>query len=397
LIIGILAGEPSGDNLGAGLMHACREACPEIEFVGVGGPRMLDEGLVALAPMDELTAHGFAEPFKRFPSLVKTLRILLHHYRAEPPAAFLGIDFNVFNFLIERILKRRGVPTAHYVSPSVYAWRRGRVRRIARSTDLLLTLYPFEPEFYANSAVKAVFVGHPLADEIAPDAGDAQAQSDARRSLGIDPGMRCIAVLPGSRLSEVKLMLQGFLGACDLVRRELPSAVFVIPCVDETIERRVGEQLGEFPDLQVVTYQGNARRALTACEAAIVKSGTGTLEAMLLHRPMVVSYRLSELTYQVVRRLISSRRVALPNILAGREIVPEVMQHDATPQALAENLLAELDKARHEPEYLAAFERLHLGLRQGADKRAAETLLCWLEARRGQGGNAGRQGDAGVG
>ena len=183
-------------------------------------------------------------------------------------------------------------------------------------------------------------------------------------------------------------MLHGFLGACDIVRRKLPNAVFVIPCVSEAIERHVHEQLRAFPELQLVTCRGDARRALTACEAALVKAGTGTLEAMLLHRPMVVSYRLAALTYQFALRVVSTRRVALPNILAGREIVPELIQHDATPQALAENLLAVLEKAEHDPEYLATFTRLHLALRQGADAGAARTLLGWLAASGSQCTNA---------
>ena len=384
--IGILAGEPSGDRLGAGLMRALKAQCAAsgrdpVRFVGIGGPLMLAEGLECLVPMERLAVNGFVEPIRRLPDLVRILRQLLDRYRREPPDAFIGVDFNVFNFLVERLLKRRGLGTVHYVSPSVYAWRRGRIRRIARSTDLLLTLYPFEPGFYADSPVEAVFVGHPLADEIAPDmAGNAYRQ-EARETLALPADRPVVAVLPGSRASEVKLMGPGFLDACERIQARLENVRFVVPCLRPAIRQQMEGLSRDHPDLRLVLYDGNARMALTACDAALVKSGTSTLEAMLLHRPMVVSYRLGELTYQLVSRLLRTPYVALPNILAGEELVPELLQHDATPEALAENLLAELERAAADAEYLSRFEALHRSLRQGADARAAHAVLDWLERR----------------
>ncbi len=377
--IGILAGEPSGDRLGAGLMRAIRSRRPEVRFVGIGGPLMIAEGLECLVPMERLAVNGFIEPVKRLPDLVRILRLLLARFREEPPAAFIGIDFNVFNFLLERLLKRRGLATAHYVSPSVYAWRRGRVRRIARSTDLLLTLYPFEPAFYAGSTVEAVFVGHPLADEIEPQMSDAAHQLAARSQLGLREQGTVVAVLPGSRSSEVKLMAPGFLQACERVQARLGEVQFVVPCLRPVIRQAMEVHLAGYPELPVRLYDGNARTALAACDAALVKSGTSTLEAMLLHRPMVVSYRLGELTYQLVSRLLRTPYVALPNILAGQALVPELLQHEATPEALAENLLAELYRAREDGEYLSRFEALHASLRQGANERAADAVLDWLD------------------
>ncbi|MFV2090386.1 MAG: lipid-A-disaccharide synthase [Pseudomonadales bacterium] len=339
MIFGILAGEPSGDRLGAGLMRAVKTRVGNCRFVGIGGPLMLAEGLESVVSMDELSINGFREPVMRLPSLVKILRTLLRTYAELDPAAFIGVDFNVFNFILERLLKKRGVPTVHYVSPSVYAWRRGRVRRIARSTDLLLTLYPFEPDFYRESTVEAVFVGHPLADEISLDAGGEAGRDAAREQLGITGPAPLLAVLPGSRMSEVKLMAERFLEACERVRVHLPDARFVVPCLRPEIADWLRICLAGHPDLDVVTYHGNARLALTACDVALVKSGTCTLEAMLLHRPMVVSYRIGELTYHLVKRLLRTPYVALPNILAGRELVPELLQHDATADALARNIL----------------------------------------------------------
>jgi len=387
MIIGILAGEPSGDRLGAGLMRALkarrRDAGGSVRFVGIGGPLMIAEGLECLVPMERLAVNGFVEPVKRLPELIRILRMLLRTYQQSPPDAFIGVDFNVFNFLLERLLKGRGVGTVHYVSPSVYAWRRGRVRRIARSTDLLLTLYPFEPEFYADSPVEAVFVGHPLADEISPEMSDTAHREAARRTLGLPIGVPVVAVLPGSRSSEVKLMGPGFLDACVRIQAAIENVHFVVPCLRPVIREAMEIMGREHPDLRLTLYDGNARSALTACDAALVKSGTSTLEAMLLHRPMVVSYKLGEVTYQLVSRLLRTPYVALPNILAGEELVPELLQHEATGAALAENLLAELYTAAGDVEYLSRFEALHRSLRRGADDRAAQTVLDWLERPEG--------------
>lgn len=381
MIFGIVAGEASGDRLGAGLMRSLKARSPQIRFVGIGGPQMLAEGLEPVADMERLAVNGFVEPIRRLPDLIRILRALLNRFDDQQPDAFIGVDFNVFNLLLERLLKRRGIATVHYVSPSVYAWRRGRVRRIARSADLLLTLYPFEPAFYRESGVQAVFVGHPLADEIDLSAGNAQAQQQARTELGIRGPGPCIAVLPGSRMSEVRLMAGLFLDACTKLRERYPKAVFVVPCLREGIDAWLKQQLAGRADLRVVTYRGNGRLALTACDAALVKSGTSTLEAMLLHRPMVVSYRLGELTYRLVRLLLRTPFVALPNILAGRRLVPELLQHEATPAALAAELTGQLDKAAADPGYLAAFEALHLTLRRDADSAAADTVLNWLSQR----------------
>jgi lipid-A-disaccharide synthase len=382
MILGILAGEPSGDRLGAGLMAAVRKQHRgPVRFVGIGGPLMLAEGLESVVEMDRLSINGFIEPVKRLPDLVRVLRTLLATYRDLDLDAFIGVDFNVFNFLLERLLKRRGVATAHYVSPSVYAWRRGRVRRIARSTDLLLTLYPFEPAFYEDSSVQAVFVGHPLADEITFEMASETARREMRTSLELPSEEPVIAVLPGSRMSEVRLMGPAFLDACERIHARIPGVQFVIPCLRPDLHSEINSLLDDHPGLSVRLYDGDARRALTACNAALVKSGTSTLEAMLLHRPMVVSYRLGELTYQVVRRLLRTRYVALPNILEGSELVPELLQHDATPEALAENLLDQLDKRAGDAEYLTRFEALHSQLRREANDRAAEAVLEWLGTR----------------
>jgi lipid-A-disaccharide synthase len=374
LRVGIVAGEASGDALGRGLMAALRRRYPGVRFVGIGGPGMLAEGLESLVSMDRLSVNGFIDPIRRLPELLGIRRRLLDRFAAERPDVFVGVDFNVFNLTVEQRLKARGVPTVHYVSPSVYAWRRGRVRRVARSADLLLTLYPFEPALYAGTGLRAVFVGHPLADAIAPDGGAAAQRAAARAALGIPPDGPLVALLPGSRMSEVRLLGDLLLEAAERIRHRVPGVRFVIPCVRPQIRAWLDAALAARPEGSWHAYEGTARLALTACDGAIVKSGTSTLEAMLIGRPMVVCYRLGSMTYRLVRALLRTEHVALPNILAGRRLVPELLQDEATPAALADALVGELDKAARDPEYLAAFRHLHTALRRDADARAAEAV-----------------------
>lgn len=381
LTLGILAGEPSGDRLAAGLMKSLRQRRSGVRFVGVGGEAMLRQGLEPIASAEVLSINGFVEPVLRLPALADLLRRLLRRYDELKPDAFIGIDFNVFNFMLEDRLRRRGVPTAHYVSPSVYAWRPGRVRRVDRAAELLLALFPFEPGFYAGLPVRAEFVGHPLADEIATDAGSPERQREARQALGLGESAPCVAVLPGSRVSEVRRLLEPFLESCERLAERIGEVVFVVPSISGPIEKLVREGIARHPAISVLSYRGDARDALTACDVALVKSGTGTLESMLLRRPMVVSYRLGEVSFRLVRRLLTTPFVALPNILAGRELVPELLQHDATPDALAAALAGQLETGARRTELLDEFARLHGQLRRGADDRAADAVLAWLDAR----------------
>jgi lipid-A-disaccharide synthase len=371
LRVGILAGEPSGDLLGAGLMSALKEHRPGIRFEGIGGERMLAEGLAPLAEMDRLTVNGFVDPLKRLPDLYRILRLLQRRFLDARPDVFIGVDFNVFNLMLERGLKRRGVPTVHYVSPSVYAWRRGRIRRIGRAADLVLALYPFEPPLYAARDVRAVFVGHPLADEITPE----DHKPMARERLGISPHARVIALLPGSRQSEIDLLGDRMLDAAAIVAARLPGASFVVPCPSPRILAAMEEKATKRSALDVRLLPGDARLALAAADGALVKSGTSTLEAMLLGTPMVVTYRLGAVSYRIVKALKHSEFVALPNILAGRALVPELLQHEATPDALATALIEEINGIEARAEKLATFRQLHQALRRHANARAADAVL----------------------
>lgn len=357
-------------------MHALRARVPEVRFRGVGGPLMLAAGLEALAPMSTFAMNGFVEPVKRFPRLLRVIRSLRASFLIDRPDVFIGVDFNVFNLLLERLLKRRGIVTAHYVSPSVYAWRRGRVKRIGRATDLVMTLYPFEPPLYAAQGVRAEFVGHPLADSIEP----VDRTATARAELGLSNEQLVVALLPGSRMSELRAHAELFLQTAEIVEKTLgrSDAVFLVPCVDERSRQAIESLAQRFPTLTLRVLPSNAHLALAASDVALVKSGTGSLEAMLFGKPMVVTYRLGALSYVIVKALLRTPFVALPNILAGRRLVPELLQHAAQPQRLAEALITELERGRT-GNHLTDFRMLHGSLRRGANQRAAEAVLTLID------------------
>ncbi len=373
LTVGILAGELSGDLLGAGLMRSLQDlvGTDQVRFVGVGGPRMQAAGLDSLFDMERLSVNGFVEPIRRFPELLRLLLQLRRHFLSEPPDVFVGVDFNVFNLLLERQLKKAGILTAHYVSPSVYAWRRGRIKRIARAADLVMALYPFEPPLYEDYDVRAEFVGHPMADDIPLE----PMRMPARQALGFEPDDTLVALLPGSRRSEVSLLGQLMLEAAQRIQAAEPDVQFLVPCVSPGIEAQMKILVQAFPDLPVHLLALDGRQPLAAADVALVKSGTGTLEAMLLGTPMVVTYRLGTVSYWIVRALKRSRFVALPNIIADQALVPELLQDEATPDALASAVLEQLAQARAGQGPRAEFAELHRKLRRQASLQAARAVL----------------------
>lgn len=376
LRIGIVAGETSGDILGARLMRAIQCRVDGVEFTGIGGEQMLAEGLESRAALSRLAVNGFVDPLKRLPDLLRLLRDLVRHFSQSGVDVVVGVDFNVFNLLQERMSKRRGIPTAHYVSPSVYAWRRGRVKRIGRAADVVMALFPFEPDFYRDHGVRAEFVGHPLADDIGFESGSEEARKAARDRLELDQNGVVVALMPGSRMSEIEALGDIFLAAAARLRLDLGECAFVVPCPDPAIHERLREMARDrFAELDIRLIRGDSQEAMTAANGVLVKSGTGTLEAMLLRRPMVVTYRLGRLTYRIVKAFKFSEFVALPNILSGRALVPELLQDAAEPDRLARALLAEMRRAREEPEYFDEFDRQHAILRRGASERAAEAVL----------------------
>lgn len=390
-VVGIVAGESSGDALGAGLMLALQARHPNIRFIGIGGDAMLAAGLTSVRPITDFNVNGFSEPLRRLPDLLRIYKELAAKFKENSIHAFVGVDFNVFNLLLARGLKRAGFPTVHYVSPSVYAWRRGRIARLGRAVDLLLTLFPFEPPLYAGTSVTAVCVGHPMADAIEPlpPVAARERQQQALASFGLSKEATAVALLPGSRRSELQLMLPAFLGAAIRIAQAQPKIQFLLPCPRPELEPMVAQAIAEqAPDIAVTLVSSSARAALTACQVALVKSGTSTLEAMFLRRPMVVSYRVGKLTYRLVRQLLRTDYVALPNILAGRAVVPELLQDAATPEALANAVLEQLerhqfhgkalDKPASNADDLQEFERQHLALRRDANQSAARAVSEYL-------------------
>ena len=387
LRVGIVAGEASGDKLGAGLMAAIRDRRPDTRFSGVGGQGMLAEGLDALAPLDALSVHGFKDPLLRLPKLWRLLVRLRRHFVAERADVVVGVDFNVFNLLLERSVKDRGIPTAHYVSPSVYFWRPGRIERIRRAADTVLALYPFEPALYARRGGNAVFVGHPMADEIGPNDGADEARERARDALGLPRERRVVALLPGSRRSEIRFLGRLFLDTAEHLYNSFETPLFVIPTPTAGVHEAVRELIegrGAPPNgLDVRVVRDQSRLVIAAADAVLAKSGTATLETLLLRRPMVVAYRMGALTAWIVRRLKKTDFVALPNILAGRELVPELLQERAEPAALARALIEQYQRRNADNDYLDACAHWHQRLRRGAAERAAEAVLA-LIAERGE-------------
>ena len=378
LKIGFVAGEASGDNLAAGLMAALRTEAPKdcvIEFVGVGGTRMCEQGLKCLYTLDVLSVNGFRDPILKLPALIRLFKDIGDQLIAHELDVFVGVDFNVFNFLLEGRLKKKGVQTVHYVSPSVYAWRRGRTRRVAKVADAILCLFPFEPQFYENTNVKAVYVGHPLADEISPHAGSAAARTEARKILGMSESWTVIAVLPGSRRGELTLMLPIFLQTATILCKEIADVHLVIPCAKPDLRDMIESELRSYPWLSVTVVDQDTRRVLAACDIGLIKSGTSTLEAMLMHRPMVISYRMGKWSYQLAKRLLRSPYVALPNILSNRMLVPELLQYEGSPENLAAALQSELARSRTESGFFAPYEALHTTLRRQADVTSAQAVL----------------------
>lgn len=371
LTIALVAGEASGDILGAGLMQALKACHPDVRFVGVGGPRMQAEGLDSYFPMERLAVMGLVEVLGRLPELLKRRRRLIRTLIAERPDVFVGIDAPDFNLGVELKLRRAGIRTVHYVSPSVWAWRQKRVLKIRRACDLMLTLFPFEARFYEAQQVPVCFVGHPLADAIPLQAE----RSAARAALGLPEQGGVVALLPGSRGGEVERLGGLFLDAAERLGALRPGVRFVLPCANA--ERRAQlEAMLAGRDLPVRLLDGRSHEALAACDAVLIASGTATLEALLFKRPMVVAYRVAPLTYRILKRLVRSPYISLPNLLAGRLLVPELIQDAASPEALASTLLPLLDDGRAQTD---GFDAIHRTLRRDASARAAEAVLLLAE------------------
>ena len=391
LTIAILAGEDSGDQLGAELIAALRRRYPQARFVGIGGPQMLREGFESWYDMRELSLFGFSEVISHLPRLLRLRRPLVARLRELKPTVVIGIDAPDFNLGVERRMKETGVCTVHYVSPSIWAWREKRAEKIGRSADRVLCLFPMEPAIYARHGIDARFVGHPLADRFALVAD----RIGAREALNLPQQTPVLAVLPGSRLSEVKRLGRIFLEAASKVTTALPGLRVVIPAANPQVRARLQELLADAPHdaSRPLLLDGQAHAAMLAADVVLLASGTATLEAMLAKRPMVVGYRVSPTSYFIARalRMIKTDVYALPNILARASdlgdspLVPELMQDDCTAENLAAATLALFKDSERRGAIVAAFEHLHQELRGGleghAGDLAAAAIVEMIEGR----------------
>jgi lipid-A-disaccharide synthase len=378
LRVGVVAGEASGDTLGADLINALRKAAPGAQFFGIPGPKMQAAGCEAWEPAESLAVMGLFEIVRHLPRLLRLRARIRTRMLAAKPDVFVGIDAPEFNLRLARDLRAAGIPTVQYVSPQVWAWRQGRARSIHRSVDLVLCLLPFEKRFYDEHGMRAEFVGHPLADAI-PMSVD---RGEARRALGIDAGAQVVALLPGSRRGEVARLAEDFAATARWLAAQRPELVFIAPMANPAA-RGIFEQalLHHAPAVKVRLIDGGAQTALTAADVALVASGTASLEAALCKRPMVVVYRLGAMTAWILRRLklVKSRFFAQPNLLADRRVVGEYFQEEIVPESIGAELLMWLDDAERRSGLEREFSRIHADLRRDAGRRAAQAILALVQ------------------
>lgn len=375
--IAMVAGEASSDQLAAHLITALKQHLPEAQFYGIGGPKMQREGFDSLWPAEMLAVRGYAEVLRHYRAITGMRRQLLRRLLQDKPDVFIGVDGSDFNLWLEKRLKARGIPTIHFVSPSIWAWRRNRMGRIVESVSHILALYPFEPELYQGTPVKCSYVGHPLADVIPLDID----QRAVREQLGVAQGRPVIALLPGSRQSELHFMAETFIETAKLLLQRHPQLQFLVPLVSRETRLQFETALWKLKadEMPFTLMFGHAAEAVAASDAVLVASGTATLETALVGRPMVIAYKMSPWSWRLMRGMRYLPWVGLPNILAGRYVVPEFLQDEATPENLAQalgNLLA--DKPAR-----AAIERVFAGihrlLRQDTAQKAAGAVLPYLQ------------------
>ena len=381
--IAMVAGETSGDLLASHLIRALRRHLPDAEFFGIGGPKMQAEGFEVRWPCELLAVHGYVDALKRYRELSGIRRDLLGQIRAERPDAFIGVDAPDFNLWLEGKVRDAGIPAIHFVGPSIWAWRGGRIKRIARSVSHMLCLFPFEPELYERAGVPVSYVGHPLADEfpLEPD------RAEARERLGIAAERRVVAMLPGSRQSEVRNLADIFIGTAKILHERDPERLFLVPLATRETRQLFEEALhrqdaGELP---IRMLFGHAVEAMTAADVVLVASGTASLEAALLKRPMVITYRIGKWQYRLMKRMAYLPWVGLPNILCGETVVPELLQDEADPEHLAAAIDDWFADDARRAAVEARFTALHHTLRQDTARRAAEAILPYLDKARAAG------------
>ncbi len=379
--IGIVAGEASGDLLGGGLLLELQRQYPHLTASGVGGSAMLDTGFSSLYDMERLAVMGLVEPLRRLPELFKIRQALFRYFTLHRPDVFVGIDSPDFNLGLELKLRRAGVPVVHYVSPSVWAWRKKRIHKIAKAVDLVLTLFPFEADFYREHNVPVQFVGHPLADLIPLKPNTL----DARRALKLDANTTYIALLPGSRRNEIKYLAELFIDTAEKISLIRPELKFITSAVNAERDQEVRALCRKLaPQLPIEFFIGKSHEVMAAADVVLVTSGTATLETMLFKKPMVIAYRMAEMTYQIARHLVKLPYIGLPNLLAKQLLVPEFIQKEAHPEQLGSALLDFIDHPKKVVVLEKKFLEIHQTLRCNANEQAAKAIQTLFQSHRQQ-------------
>ena len=376
VVIGMVAGEASGDLLGSHLMAALQEARPDLKFVGIGGPKMQSAGMEVLFPMEKLAVNGYVEVLRHYLEIVGIRRKLRAYFLANRPDLFIAIDAPDFNIDLELALKQQGIPTIHYVSPSIWAWRGERIHKIKRAVSHMLALFPHEPKLYRQAGVPVDYVGHPLADMLP----EQPKRAEMRETMHISLKAKVFAFLPGSRQSEVKYLARTYIETAKLILQQLPDARFLVPLVSRET-RGIFEQAlydCDAQELPITMLFGHAQDAMIAADGVLVASGTATLEAALLKRPMVITYRMAAVSWWLMKRKSYQPYFGLPNILCERFVVPELMQEDATPENLTQALLNLINNTEAVAQLEETFTALHQTLRQNTAQKAAAAILPYL-------------------
>ncbi|OGS83442.1 MAG: lipid-A-disaccharide synthase [Gallionellales bacterium GWA2_59_43] len=376
IVIGIVAGEASGDMLGSHLMMALKEVRPDLHFVGIGGPKMQSAGMEVLFPMEKLAVRGYVEVLRHYREIVGICRKLRAHFLNNRPDLFIGVDAPDFNLDLELVLKANGIPTIHYVSPSIWAWRGERIHKIGRAVSRVLALFPHEPKLYRQAGIAVDYVGHPLADMLP----EFPKRAEMRETMRIPLHAKVFAFLPGSRQSEVKHLAHTYIETAKLVLQQIPDARFLIPLVSRET-RGIFEQAlydCDAEQLPITLLFGHAQDAMIAADGVLVASGTATLECALLKRPMVITYRMPAFSWWMIKRKRYQPYFGLPNILCERFVVPELIQEDATPENLTQALLNLVNNAEAVTQLEETFHELHRSLRQNTAQKAAAAILPYL-------------------
>lgn len=374
---GMVAGETSGDKLGQAIMLALKKIYPNARFIGIGGDKMLKAGLETLGSMEVLSVMGFIEPLKKLPQILSLRSKIIKHFKDNPPDCYIGIDAPDFNIGIEKVLKNKTqIKTVHVVTPTIWAWRENRIHTIKKAVDLMLLIYPFEKSIFDQHHLTARYIGHPLADEIPVESN----KTEARNKLGLPQNTPLVALMPGSRAGEIKALGKCFFETAHWLKQKIKNIKFLVPCVSELRKAQLLQSLGPQSELSDFTFVvDDAQSVMQASDAILCASGTAALQAAMIKRPFAVAYKVSWLTYQIAKRVIKVKYISTPNIISGRQIVPEFIQQDATPEKMGQALLTYLKSPEQCGAMMNAFQEIHQSLKCNAGQRAGEAIQQFLE------------------